>query len=431
MRLSTVPAKTQVVVVGGGPAGSSTAWHLARLGVEVVLVDRARFPRDKPCAEYLSPEGSRILQAMGVLQRIEAAGAAQLTGMLIKAPSGATIRGEFAASHGFRGFRDSGLALPRVQLDHMLLNAARSAGVTIVEGAKVESLLRDSRGSCTGAKVRVGECVSEIRAQVVIGADGLRSIVSRRLGLAHTSRWPKRFAFVAHYRGVRGIASVGEMHVTRNGYVGLADVGHGLTNVALVMPKTRGKSFSSSPNELLARWLHMHPELARRFLGAERVGNVTATGPFASHARSAWSAGAALVGDAADFFDPFTGEGIYAALRGGELLAPFVYDAVQSTSANSANLALHAYDRARRTTFVGKWRVEKMIGLSVAHPWLLERAASVLARDPDLADLLVGVAGDFIPPRELVRASVLRRVLRQLLLPNSSLLAEPHHAHRS
>ena len=118
----------EVVIVGGGPAGAATAWALARAGVDVVILDRARFPRDKPCAEYLSPQASRILSDMGVLASIEAAGAAQLTGMKIRAPSGAWFRGEFAAGHGFRGFRDQGLALRRRVLDAILLRHAEAAG---------------------------------------------------------------------------------------------------------------------------------------------------------------------------------------------------------------------------------------------------------------------------------------------------------------
>ena len=97
-----------VIVVGGGPAGAATAWMLARAGIDVLLLERARFPRDKPCAEYVSPEASRILAELGVLEKLESSGAAQLSGMIVRAPSGITFRGEFAASHGFRGFRDRG-----------------------------------------------------------------------------------------------------------------------------------------------------------------------------------------------------------------------------------------------------------------------------------------------------------------------------------
>src|SRR5215212_6110874 len=100
-----------VIVVGGGPAGASTAFFLARQGVDVTVLDRARFPRDKTCSEYLSPQASRILAEMGALSEVEGSGAAQLAGMRVHAPNGATIHGEFAANHGFRGYSDRGLAV--------------------------------------------------------------------------------------------------------------------------------------------------------------------------------------------------------------------------------------------------------------------------------------------------------------------------------
>src|SRR5665213_1608806 len=103
----------EVLVVGGGPAGSSVTFALARAGVDVHVLDRAHFPRPKPCAEYLSPEASRILADMGALERIEETGAAALAGIRVRAPNGAVIAGDFVASHGFRGFRDRGLSVRR------------------------------------------------------------------------------------------------------------------------------------------------------------------------------------------------------------------------------------------------------------------------------------------------------------------------------
>ena len=400
----------QVLVVGGGPAGASTAWHLAQSGVRVMLVDRAAFPRDKPCGEYLSPEGSRILEAMGALNLVEQAGAAQLAGMRVRTPSGATIHGEFVASHGFRGFRDCGLALPRMILDKIVLDRARCAGVTVVENAKVEHLTMSANGTCTGAVIRHAGELHEVNAQIVVGADGLRSVVARRLKLAHTAHRPRRYAMIAHYTNVRDVSTMGEMFTSHGSYLGLCNVGNGLTNVGYVFPQKKGSALTAPPDVLMREFIRTHPELHRRFQGAERQGRVLVTGPFASHATRAWAPGVALVGDAADFFDPFTGEGMFAALRGGEILAPYIADSLVASSATAAAHALAEYDRTRVKTFAGKWRVEKLIGLGVAYPWLLEQAARVLQRDRHLADLLVGVAGDFVPPRELLRGRVLRRL---------------------
>ena len=119
-----------VIVVGGGPAGSGTAFQLARRGVRVLLLDRARFPRSKPCAECLSPQASRILDDMGVLPALEARGHL-LRGMEVRAPNGALMRGDYDATHGYRGYRSRGLAIRRELLDHALLACARNAGVEV------------------------------------------------------------------------------------------------------------------------------------------------------------------------------------------------------------------------------------------------------------------------------------------------------------
>jgi menaquinone-9 beta-reductase len=405
----SLPRTTQVLIVGGGPAGSASATFLAQAGVNVTVLDRAHFPRPKPCAEYLSPEASRVLHAMDVLSAVEQAGAAQLTGMRVRAPNGFEIEGAFAAEHGFRGFRDRGLALRRDVLDTLLLDRARASGATVHEGVALESLEAESRGYTV--RVREGGLVRTLHADLVIGADGLRSRVARALGVARRSRWPRRLALVAHWRGVEGIGARGEMHVQHDGYLGLADVGGGLTNVALVVPAGTARAAAGNADGFVRDWLARYPHLASRFARAERISLVQATGPFASHATRAWAHDAALVGDAADFFDPFTGEGIYAALRGGELLAPFVTEALQARTARACTQSLRAYDRERVRTFSGKWRVEKLIGLAVTFPALMNHAARVLSRRTDLADLLIGVTGDFVPAREVLRPGVLWRML--------------------
>jgi flavin-dependent dehydrogenase len=204
------------------------------------------------------------------------------------------------------------------------------------------------------------------------------------------------------------------MHVRTNGYVGLAQVSGGLTNVALVVPAAQARDARGDAAAFLTTWLHGHPALADRFDGAERVTPVRAVGPFASRATRGWAPGALLVGDAADFFDPFTGEGIYAALRGGELVAPFavaMLAAAERAHLADMRAAGRAYDHARRDVFAGKWRVERLIGTAVAFPALLNHAARVLARDRELADLLIGVTGDFVPPSAVLRPRTLWRLL--------------------
>jgi geranylgeranyl reductase family protein len=388
----------EVIVVGGGPAGASTAHFLARAGLDVLLLDRAKFPRDKICAEYLSPQASRILSEMNVLDEIERTCPAHLAGMRVRAPDGHFADGEFASTHGFRPFRDYGLAIRRTILDAIVLNGARAAGARVEELARVTDVPRDHAGRVNGVTVmRADGKPRNLTSKFVVGADGLRSVVGKRLGLTHTSRFfPRRLALVTHYRNVRDVGALGEMHVDHQGYFGIVDVGGGLMNVAVVVPMSRAREIGEGRDEFLEQWIASRPHLAERFVGAERVEDVRATGPFATESRPAWAPGAALVGDAADFFDPFTGEGMYAALRGGEMLAPFIVEALQS-GARHENKSLAAYETARRNEFGGKWKLERIVGMAIAYPYFLNNAAKALSRRKEMADLLVGVAGDFIP----------------------------------
>jgi menaquinone-9 beta-reductase len=417
-----------VIVVGGGPAGASTAFALVRAGANVVVVDRERFPRDKACAEYLSPQASRVLNDMGVLARIEERGPSHLAGMIVRAPSGRQLRGDFAARHGYHGFRDRGLAIRRRVLDVMLLDAARGAGARVIEQTRVTDVLRDRRDRVRGVLVSSTGRVREIVAPLIVGADGLRSVVGRRLGLIRSGRFPRRIALVSHWRGIADVGEYGEMHVERDGYVGLAQVDDGLVNVAIVIPASRASAIGGDRAQYVSAWLGRRPHLAARFTRAVRVSPVVATGPFNVRARRAWAPGALLVGDAADFFDPFTGEGIYAALRGGELAAVTALHALERPGSDDA---LRDYERARRAEFRGKWRVERLVGAAVAFPALIERAASALSRRKDLADLFVGVTGDFVPPREVLRPSYLMALLFPSLAAVGAEPSSPIPAHES
>jgi len=401
-----------VIVVGGGPAGAACAWFLAGQGARVSVLDRARFPRDKPCSEYLSPEASRILSTMGALAPIEEAGAAHLSGMRIRSPNGTTFQGDFVAAHGWRGYSDRGVAIRRTILDACLLDRARAAGASVEEGVRVTDVIRDSRGRVRGV-CTLGKDGSnrERAAPLVVAADGLRSVISRRLSLARRARFPRRLALVTHYEGIEDVSGYGEMHVEEDGYAGIAPVGNGAVNVAVVIPARRSAALVGDRAGFLGRWIAARPHLAPRFRNAWRISPVHATGPFASHAYRAWAPGVALVGDAADFFDPFTGEGIYAALRGGELLAPALLQSLSASSAVRADAALREYDESRSREFRGKWQVERLIGAAVSVPLLMNTAAGSLSRRKEMADMLVGVAGDFVPPGEVLKVSFVARLL--------------------
>ncbi len=404
-----------VVIVGAGPAGSYAAWALARAGANVSLVDRAAFPRSKPCAEFLSPECSRMLARMGVLERCDESPHALLVGMRIRSPDGTVIPGSYSALDGRRPFRNRAFSIRREVLDTILLERAAECGVHVMQRARVSDLVYDGIGRVCGVRtIDARGGAREIRARVVVGADGLRSVVATRLSLRR--RWPRpsRIGIVGHWEGFAGLDDFGEMHVERDGYVGMADVGGGVTNVSMVVPARRATELVGRAEAFYEEWLHARPQLLPRLRGARRLGPVRVTGPFATRSRRAWAPGVALVGDAAGYFDPFTGEGIYAALRGSELLAPRILAALDAPDDAAVDAQLRMYHRTSRAEVRDKRIVEGGIALVVSSPALMNHAAHALTYHPGMADLLVGVCGDFVPPRLVLNANY---VIRLLALP--------------
>ncbi|HWB42075.1 MAG TPA: FAD-dependent monooxygenase [Gemmatimonadales bacterium] len=400
-------ARADVLVAGAGPAGSAVARLLAAAGHTVVVVDRASFPRDKACSEYMSPEAVRILDRLGVVGALEAAGAVPLAGTAVTAADGARLHGRFALA-GHRPYRDTGLSVSRRILDHHLVESARGAGALVLERTAVESLLRDD-GGIAGAVVRAQDGGrGAIRARLTVGADGLRSLVGRRLGRRRHGAL-RRVAFVAHVDGVLEMGDSAEMFVGRRGYLGLNPIGGGRTNVALVVPARRAAAARGRPGEFFLEALGDFPGIRERVAGGSLAREVLATGPFAAWSGRVSADGAALVGDAADFFDPFTGEGIYSALRGAELLAEAARPALARPGRVTA-ASLVCYRRARRRAFRGKWAVERLIGYGMHFPSLFDRAVGRLGRR-GLAHTLIGVTADFVPASAVLNPIFLARML--------------------
>lgn len=385
-----------IAIIGAGPAGSATASLLAERGFAVLLVDRAEFPRSKPCGEYVSPEARRLLDKLLEPGTLEKEQPALLDGMRVVSPNGTSFMGHFRLTHQFNGYSDRGIALPRSVLDHHLVLAAQRRGAILLERTALVSL-GQPRGNARALQLRQAGSQTEVTARLVVGADGLQSRVARQLGLARRGSL-QRVALVTHAHGVAGMGSVGEMHVTRRGYVGLAPVGRGLTNVSVVLNRraVRGK-----PIDWFNRSIGELPEVRERMTNAEYLGPPRGAGPFASRSRRATAERAVLVGDAADFYDPFTGEGVYAALRGAEMLTSHLSALLESDRLGAAQLAV--YDRSRTREFRAKWMLERIIAWTVGHPAALDHVARRLRSKPHLADLLVGVTGDFVPAKQVLR----------------------------
>ncbi|HEU5305313.1 MAG TPA: NAD(P)/FAD-dependent oxidoreductase [Gemmatimonadales bacterium] len=397
-----------VLIAGAGPAGSATATFLARAGYRVLAVDRAAFPRDKPCSEYMSPETVRILARLRVVEVLERAGAFALEGMKVTGPGGATAHGRFALA-GHQPFRTTGLSVSRRILDHQLVIAARQAGAVVAERAWVEELLYDE-GTVAGAVVRdqAGQRHA-LRARLTVGADGLRSIVARRIGRRTHGR-PHRMAFVAHVARVRNMGASAELHFGRSAYLGLNQIGHEQTNVAVVVPSERAALAAGNAEDFFVSALGDFPEVRERVEAGRLMRPVLATGPFAARSSTVVAPGAVLVGDAADFFDPVTGDGIYTALRGAELVAETAAAALSRPGPLTVD-RLAEYRRRRRREFAAKWVMERMIGYALSFPRLFDRGVARLGRRDGMAHTVIGFAGGFVPAREVMNPAFLARMI--------------------
>ena len=405
------------LVIGGGPAGSGTALRLARLGHRVALIDRDHFPRDKPCSEYMSPETVRQLDALGVLDAIDDAGGAALDGTRVVGPRGSTLVGRFENAGG-TPFRATGIGLKRAILDATLLQAARDAGAQVHEGVTARELSHDAAGAICG--VRGTDAHGEpfaLDARVVVGADGIGSMVARRAGL-HRRGHLRRVAFVAHVAGVEGLSSTTELHVGRHGYVGINALGNGVANVAVVVPADIAAQSKGDATGFFWNQIANFPAIRDRFAApssqlatrdSRLIRDVMVTGPFDAMSRRSTTDGALLVGDAADFFDPFTGEGICSALRGAALAADALDEALQRSGPITAH-RLRGYRAARRRAFLGKWIVERMIGYGMLAPTLFDRAIERLDRR-GMADTLIGVTGHFVSPWRVLNPVFVARMV--------------------
>lgn len=384
-----------VVVVGGGPAGSALACFMALRGRDVLVLDAARFPRDKVCGESVSPGAWPLLDAMGAAERVASLHPHPVRGMRLVSPDGTAFRGEY------RGQGRPGFALRRLALDAALLDTARSAGADVREGVRVTGLLREG-GAVGGVLAEEGGGSRPIRARATVGADGRRSVVARSLGLLRENPRMRRFAVRGHWDGMEALSDVGEMHGGGGGYCGVAPLSPALANVTFVLDKAdlvpAGADLEGFYRDALHRFW---PRLAERLGRARLLEPPRAIGPLALDCDAVAAPGAVLVGDAAGFYDPFTGEGITLALRTADLAAREIDKALARPGTGPVP-RLAGYERARAAATRDKFRFNRLVQVAVGWPAAANAIARRLARRPDLADRLVGVAGDFLPARTVL-----------------------------
>ncbi|HLW60535.1 MAG TPA: NAD(P)/FAD-dependent oxidoreductase [bacterium] len=379
------------LVVGGGPAGSIAAAVLATRGCRVLVAERARFPRTKPCGDYLNPGCGAVLERVGAVAEVERV-ALPVPGMRIAAPSGVSVVTAFSSGGGY--------ALPRRTLDYVLMAHAARKGAAVIEEARVTALEPEARGLRVTVERGPGPVRREsYHARLVIGADGIRSEVARMIGAGNPPR-SGRFTVGAYLRDLPPDAAPGErlpgeIHFARDRYCGVAYLPGGLANVTIALSRRTVRSWRGAVAAGYWAALHDFPRLADRLAQAAIVGGLRTSGPLTFWRRRSVACGILLAGDAAAFIDPMTGQGVSLALRGGELAAEAAVRALDHDGPTTRTLA--AYDRARRREFAGAVFLSRMLEHLAFRPMVIQRAVRAMSARPDLATRFIDAVGGVSP----------------------------------
>ncbi len=373
-----------VLIVGAGPAGSIAALVLARAGVRVRLVDRTVFPRDKLCGDTINPGTVALLRALNIAERA-VDGALPIDGMIVSGDGGAMIEGRYPA--GVQGF-----SLVRRDFDARLLEAAVSAGAEFQSGVVARGPVCGSTSNLVTG-VLLDDHSGHPRAQsarLTIAADGRRSVLAFSLGLARHPARPRRWAVGAYYEGVGGLSSLGEMHIRRDRYIGVAPIPGGITNVCLVGEFAERPGMLRHPAQVVDRMLAADWLLRDRFAGARLIAKPTVMGPLAVDAVGAGTRGLLLAGDAAGFIDPMTGDGLRFAIEGGMLAARAAVEFLEARLPDP-HVQLASW---RASAFAGKYRFNRSLRFLVSSPVALSVAEPAARLAPGLIDRVIARAGD-------------------------------------
>lgn len=398
-----------VAVVGGGPAGATLAQRLGRLGFHVIVLEARNFPRHKPCGEFMNPASLEILEELHVLENVASLGARPIRGMKLFFHGRSTAGRYGHVTEAGTRFRH-GFAVRRERFDEVLLRAALSTpGVEALQPATVARVLRGPGGEVLGVEARDadGERVT-VKAPFTIGADGVRSRVARELGVHRPTPWLDKLALVTRYENIPW-GAFAEAHFFDGGYFACAPVDGGLLSLNAVVDRRAYLEAAMTPEDFLRRSLEGAPELRERLAVGRRCDPIRGIASMAGSTTQQIFDGAALVGDAAGYVDPVTGEGIYIALRGSQLLAPVLASALHRRAPTQQSLA--AYRTARRRELLPRRWSGLLLQRLLRSRMAKEAGIRILARNPGLADLAVSATGEDLPLRTLLSPSTILRAV--------------------
>jgi len=390
--------QTDVAIVGAGPAGSLAAQRLAGGGARVVLLERATFPRDKPCGDGVSACGLAVLARTGLDEWASQFPAPDMLRLI--PPDGQVLDVQPQAAFCY------GRTIPRRLLDARLAQAAVGAGARLWERTRVRGVER-----ANGAGLTVVADGLEVTAQLVILADGSNAVVTRKLGLV---QGPSEFVAVRQYMaGDTGPPGRMEVHFqkkTAPGYTWLFPMGNGRVNVGTGTSIRRVRRGEAMLREVLARFASDPTATDGRLARAEPIGPVQGhllrarLGSTRTHAERVL-----VIGDAAGLVSPFSGEGIAPALESGEMAAARALAAL-ATGDFSAR-ALAPYSRALEARYGADQRAGRILRLALNSPRLLNRVFRRLRLDDELALLITYIFIGYKSPRLALRPTTLLRLL--------------------
>jgi flavin-dependent dehydrogenase len=381
--------RVEVAIVGGGPTGAVLAARLADAGHHVVLLERAPVWRWRAGGVFASPAAMAALRRAGVDATTLAAVARPIPALRVETARGTSFRLTYGADAG----GEPAVGFDRSRLDPALLELAKAAGTDLRLGSTVTAL-DPSTGRIQVR--RPGGVASELQARVVVGADGRRSIVARAAGVDRPTRLEPRVGLTYHLRdpdptGVRD----GRMRLLRDGYVGIAPVAGGLVNVGIVLGRSWRTELAGRGGRAVADSIVAAIPPTRDDPAAWRDGGPTdsVAGAWPLGHRVTRRAGERwlLVGDAAGFLDPFTGEGLHRGLVSAELAAA----AIRARSRGRRG-AFAAYERAMQRRFLAKDGVSWLVQAFLSRPALFEYAARRISARPAVRATMGLVMGDLV-----------------------------------
>ena len=396
---------TQVAIVGGGPAGAALQIRLARAGVESVLFERAPRVHWRACGVFSSPLTRGRLRDLGVSDGEISRLARPISALEVRTQAGAAVRLEYGTAAGYAcGF-------DRVALDALLLDKARAAGA-VKTASVVTSIGLPVR---SGAPVRLTVAPTEgvigsaqqWRARLVVGADGPRSLVARSAGVTTLARLLCKAGLTFHESDplaeADGRAMVGQFLLGNGWYVGVAPVPDARVNVGIVIP---AEQLGAPLNQVIGRTRGLMRDRSGIPISMPSIDEMMVALPLRHRVWRAAGPGFLLVGDAAGFIDPLTGEGLHRALVSAELGA----DAITRWLRGDAQ-ALDDYDRHLRGRFRTKDIVSWVLQAFLAQPALLDYALRRLASRRPQREVLTLVLTDQLPASRGLDPRFLARLL--------------------